>query len=147
MSPGALRYAALFVLTALLAVRAAFRAAFPWPAVLPGCLAVAMAGMAAAYALDSPVPLRKRSDGRISPHGDLIFWPVIGLNRLILLGHRLLIREALLDEIVPGLFLGGRPWRFDLGRLRALRIQSVMDLNAEFSETRTVRNLRYGGFF
>jgi hypothetical protein len=147
ISPGALRYAVLFGLTALLAARAVFLTPVPWLAVLLAWLGLALAGMALAYALDSPAPLRKQPGGRISPIGYLVFWPVIGLNRLILLGHRLLIREALLDEIVPGVFLGGRPWRFDLGRLRALQIQSVMDLTAEFSETNGVRNLRYGGFF
>lgn len=147
ISPGALRYAVLFGLTSLLAARAVFLTPVPWLAVLLAWLGLALAGMALAYALDSPAPLGKRPGGRISPAGYVVFWPVIGLNRLILLGHRLLIREALLDEIVPGLFLGGRPWRFDLGRLRALKIASVMDLTAEFSETRAVRELRYGGFF
>jgi hypothetical protein len=146
MPRAALRYAALFGLTALLALRAAIRSPL-WPlAALLGWLAVALAGMALAYALDSPVPLRKRADGRISPFGYLLFWPVIGLNRLILLVRRLVIREPLMDEILPGLFLGGRPDWFDGERLRRRRIQSVLDMTAEFSETPAARRLRYAAF-
>lgn len=95
--------------------------------------------MALAYGLDAPALLRKRPDGRLSLPGKILFGPVILLNRLILLGHRLSVREPLMDEIAPNLFPGGRPWRFDAAALHRRGIRSVADLTAEFSETPDAR--------
>ena len=55
--------------------------------------------------------------------------------------HRVVTREAPFDEILPGLYLGGRLLAWELSKIKPLGIGSVLDLTAEFSETRELRDL------
>ncbi|HWI55593.1 MAG TPA: hypothetical protein VNZ22_00100, partial [Bacillota bacterium] len=83
---------------------------------LPGFLllsaGVAYLGLGAGYAGCWPGLLGKTRRGRLLLSSYAFFWPYHLCNYGSLAFFRLLMREAPFDEIVPGLYLGGRllPW-------------------------------------
>ncbi len=101
--------------------------------------AVASAGLSLAYALRSPRLLGKRADGSLAPLAWLVFWPYLLINSASLWSFRRLSREEPISEIVPGLYLGGRPLRGDRGALEQRAIAATLDLTAEFPEVRFAR--------
>ncbi len=103
--------------------------------------AAAFLGIALCYQMTWPGLLGKTRKGRLLPSSYLLLWPYHLLTRLSLLLRRALTREAPFDEIIPGLYLGGRLLPWEEARMKPLSIKSVLDLTAEFSETRRLRNV------
>jgi hypothetical protein len=108
-----------------------------------GCLSAAAAflGLALSYQLAWPGLLGKTRRGLLLPSSYLLFWPYHVLSYCSLAVYRLCGREALCHEILPGLFLGGRPFAWEEHQLRPLGIRSVLDLTSEFIETRFLRQV------
>jgi hypothetical protein len=107
------------------------------------CLSAGAAffGIALSYQLAWPGLLGKTRHGRLLPSSYVLFWPYHALSRFSLLAFRLCGREALCHEILPGLFLGGRPFAWEERKLHPLGLRSVLDLTSEFSETRFLRGV------
>jgi len=96
--------------------------------------ALASAGLALAYGLGNPRLLGKRADGSLAPLAWLVFWPYFLLNFLSLWLFRRVSREEPISEIVPGLYLGGRPLGRDREAFEQRKIAATLDLTAEFRE-------------
>jgi hypothetical protein len=92
-------------------------------------------GIALAYAARCPGLLMKRPNGTIHPLAYALYWPYHGLNMLLLYGVRRLGRARAYDEIVPGLFLGGRLLSRDFPTpFTTAESFAVLDLTSEFTE-------------
>ncbi len=101
--------------------------------------AVASAGLALAYTHRSPRLLGKRADGSLAPLAWLVFWPYLLINFASLWSFRRLSREERFSEIVPGLYLAGRPLRGDRGAFEQRSIAATLDLTAELPGARFAR--------
>jgi hypothetical protein len=134
-----MKYAISFsVLTAGMLVLA-WSAASPGVRVILLAGAMASAGLTLAYALRCPRLLGKRADGSLAPLAWLAFWPYLLINFSSLWLFRGLSREEPISEILPGLYLGGRPLRGDRGAFEQRAIAATLDLTAEFPEVPYVR--------
>lgn len=102
-------------------------------------IAVSFGGLALAYGLNKPGVFCKKPSGRISWLGYLVFWPYFCLNFISLALYRLLARESFLHEVIPGMYLGCRPWGLEGNHLERLGIKSTLDLTAEFPEVPLIR--------
>jgi hypothetical protein len=128
-----LPYAVIFLILALAGVAAgAFAAPTQgWAAFLFHYLAFSFALLAVAYAGVGPRMLLKRSDGRQSPPGWILFGPYFLLNGVLLALQRNLTREPAHVEVVPGLHFGRR---LTAREAADTAWPSVLDLAAEFAE-------------
>ena len=111
----------------------------PWSRALLLACAVAVAGLALAYALRRPRLLGKRADGSLAPLAWLVFWPYFLINFSSLWLFRRLSREEPISEIVPGLYLGSRPLRRERAAFERRSIAATLDLTAEFPEVSCAR--------
>jgi len=79
----------------------------------------------------------KGGDGRIRPWAWAVLWPYFLLTSLTLLLVRLVTGERAMDEVLPGLYLGRRLFRWERGS--APEFAAVLDLTWEFNETHFLR--------
>lgn len=112
----------------------------------PGPLAVilysagaAFLGLALAYTMSWAGLLGKSRRGKMLFTSYLLFWPYHLFSYISLWFYRLFVRERPFDEIVPGLYLGGRLLPWEAAELCRANVCSVLDLTAEFSETGVLR--------
>src|SRR5689334_22886339 len=75
----------------------------------------------------------KRPNGKVAKISLLLYWPYYLLNLSNLWLFRKIARENLCDSILPGLYLGSKPWTTDEKAVNSLQIKSVLDLTAEFA--------------
>ncbi len=141
-----MKFTSLFALLALTCLWYALRVE-----VLPARIALVVFGATAAalslaYMLSASGALLKTSDGRMQWYAWALLWPYLLANVLLLFAYRLLSRENWFDEIIPGIYLGGRPGTRDKAALTHFGITSVLDATGEFPETAFVRGeLAYRG--
>lgn len=131
-----MRYTIVFgLLGAYLLVQACVLGGVGWLLLWPG---VSFLLLAAAYAGLGPRLLGKRRDGRIALWAVFLLLPYFLLTWGVCYAQRRLSREPCCNEIVPGLWIGRRVFESELPP----KIRLVVDLTAEFSEPRLVRNGR-----
>ncbi len=113
--------------------------AYRWTDVVPGAslgyLAISAGWLAAAYGGAGPGALGKRPDGRRSPWAIPPLVPYFALNALIFRAYRRLSPRPPWTAVAPRLFLGRRPVAGECSE----RWPAVLDLAAEFPESRTLR--------
>jgi hypothetical protein len=109
--------------------------------VLIFCSALSSGALGLAYVFSRVALLGKKSGGNLLFSRYLIFWPYHLLSYFSLFGARLM-RVAPFQEIVPGLFLGGRLLSWEEKRSEPLANASVLDLTSEFCEVRFLRKSR-----
>lgn len=97
--------------------------------------------LALAYFCRWPGLLGKRRGGQLMVSSYVVFWPYHVLNWSIFAFFRWVTREPPFHEVVPGLFVGARLLPADESAIRERDINSVLDLTAEFAESRFVRAL------
>jgi hypothetical protein len=102
-----------------------------WPALSSGALGLA-------YVLSRVALLGKTTKGDLPVSRYWLFWPYHLVSYLSLFIARLM-RVAPFQEIVPGLFLGGRLLAWEEKRSKPLTKASVLDLTSEFCEVRFLR--------
>lgn len=93
--------------------------------------------LAVAYGGGGPKLLSKRPDGGRGWVFRLLLAPYLLLTRFSFLLYKLLGRHSAVCEIIPNLFLGRRLTAKEAGRFTDT---AVLDLAAEFSETRLLRH-------
>jgi membrane-associated phospholipid phosphatase len=104
-----------------------------WPA-------FSFATVAGAYATGSVDLFRKRA-GRLAHSALVIHWPYLAIHWL---SWRLQsIGKTASAELAPGVWIGRRPGPRDILNLRNRRIIATLDLTAELSEARALRNESY----
>jgi len=103
--------------------------------------ALAFAGVSLGYGMLGPRVFGKQGP-TLSWWAWLIYWPYLALNYLSLWLFRRASGEAPWHEIAPGLVLGCRLWQNDEHMLPE-DIEGVLDLTAEFSETRFLKVKKY----
>lgn len=118
-----------FQSTQLLAKILAFSGAMAW-----GSLGIA-------YFLRWPALLGKKKQGGLLLTSYLLFWPYHLFSYASLLMFRLM-RVVPFQELVPGLFLGGRLLSWEENRSGQLANASVLDLTSEFCEVGFLRKRR-----
>jgi protein-tyrosine phosphatase len=107
-------------------------------------IAIAFFGVGLAFGLKKPRVLLKAKNGRLSLFSYIFFWPYLLLNNLSLGVYRLISRENPIDEIIPNLYLGYKPWRIDKEKFIQKGIRSVVDLTSEFGEAGFIlKNFNY----
>jgi hypothetical protein len=94
-----------------------------------------------AYFRRWPGLLGKRRGGQVMFSSYVVFWPYHLLNWATFAFFRWISREPPFHEVSPGLFVGGRLLPADAARFRERGISSVLDLTAEFSESRFLRTV------
>jgi hypothetical protein len=99
----------------------------------------AFLGVGLAYLFAWPGLIGKTRGGKMLPSSYVFLWPYHVLNWLSLLLLRQLRAAAPCNEILPGLFLGGRLLPRDAALAGSLGIRSVLDLTSEFSEAPCLR--------
>jgi hypothetical protein len=135
-----MRFAVIFTLIGLaLLSLAAFADAWWWSRVLVADIGVAWLLVGVAYALNRPGFLFKGADGRIPLGAWLIYWPYFALDQITLVWFRMRSGSAAFQAIAGQVWLGCRTWERDATRLGAIPIMAVLDLAAEFSESRFLR--------
>jgi len=140
---GSLKLGATFMALGVVAILLSFTG-YPWE--MAGAMAwvgLAFVAVGLAYLFGRPHFFLKRANGVLSTTSRLIYGPFLILN---LCGHsvfRRLSREHLFDEICENLYLGGRLYPSDSPLVADLKLTSVLDLCAEFSESAPFRNLSY----
>lgn len=129
-----MRYAFAFLLLAVLAANLALSASGAWARLLLAALTFCFLALAAAFGLGRPGLLLKRPSGALSLWSYVIYWPYHAMNLGLLGALRHVSHERPYDEIVPGLFLGGRLLPRDRHAHFAHGPFAVLDLTAEFGE-------------
>jgi hypothetical protein len=100
---------------------------------------VASAALGMAYVFGWPGLLGKTKSGRLLGSSYLLFWPYHLMNYGSLIVFRML-RVVPFQEVVPGLYLGGRLLPWDRVRLSLLAPLAVLDLTCEFCEVKFLRS-------
>lgn len=93
-----------------------------------------------AYFTETPQLMGKRQDGTLSPVTVCLCFPVLLLNYGLFHLMRTLRDEAIVDEVLPGLHVGGLPSPGDLPE----EIETIVDLTFEFIAHPEVR--RHPGY-
>lgn len=107
-------------------------------------IAIAFFGVGLAFGLKKPRILMKAKNGRLSLFSYILFWPYFLLSNLSLGVYRLISRENPIDEIIPDLYLGYKPWHIDKEKFIQKGIRSVVDLTSEFGEAGFIlKNFKY----
>ncbi len=101
--------------------------------------AIAFACVSIAFACNSPHIFFKQRDGSLSTRSYIIYWPYMLLNAISLKIYRGTKHEHAFDEVVPGVFLGGRLTDKDEIPFQDTGIGYALDLTSEFSETPFMR--------
>lgn len=141
MCQGPKFYAAVFLgLGALLSWLAA-RHGNTLPGVVGLSAGLAFATVGVAYGMNWPVLLGKRRSGSLMGSSYLLLWPYLAANYASLLAWRWMSRQPPYQQIVPGLFLGGRLLNRDRRLVENLGFQTVVDLTCEFSEVSFLRTV------
>ncbi|MCI4624786.1 MAG: dual specificity protein phosphatase family protein [Candidatus Magnetoovum sp. WYHC-5] len=83
---------------------------------------------------------QKRKNGTLTLISYLIYWPYLVVDYIILYIIRVVRKENVYDEILSGLYLGGRLWLFDKKDPLIKKIDYVLDLTSEFTEPFFFRN-------
>jgi hypothetical protein len=135
-----LKFTLVFPLLGVLLLGYAVRQQSFWPGFLSASAGVAFAALGAAYAFGWPGLLGKTRKGRLLSSSYLLFWPYHLLSYGSLLWFRLL-RVAPFQEVLPGLYLGGRLLPWEAKQLQAAGISSVLDLTCELSEVGFLRRV------
>ena len=104
-------------------------------------LALSSGMLGLAYVMSRVSLLGKKTEGDLLFSRYLVFWPYHLVSYLSLFIARL-TRVAPFQEIVPGLFLGGRLLSWEEKRSEPLANASVLDLTSEFCEVRFLRKSR-----
>lgn len=107
--------------------------------VILGSAGVAFLGLALAYTMSWPGVLGKSRRGKMLLTSYLLFWPYHTFSYLSLWFYRVCVRERPFHEAAPGLYLGGRLLPWEASELCKLNVRSVLDLTAEFSETKLLQ--------
>ena len=94
--------------------------------------------VAAAYARQKPQVFGKRADGTMAWGPRLLLLPYLWLTWLVWYGQTRFSREAVWDEVAPGLWLGRRASAAELPP----GISLVVDLTSEFAEPSALRTGR-----
>lgn len=105
---------------------------------------ICFAGVGLAFLIRRPALFLKNSKGRIHPAAYLVFWPYFMLNALLLHGVRCTGKAKAYDEVIPGLYLGGRLLEHDCPTcFSSVASYAVLDLTAEFSECKHLRSTEH----
>src|SRR5215469_6626138 len=103
--------------------------------------ALSSGALGSAYVLSRVALLGKKPGGDLPFSRYLLLWPYHLVSYLSLFIARFM-RVAPFQEIVPGLFLGGRLLSWEEKRSQPLANASVLDLTSEFCEVRFLRKDR-----
>lgn len=99
--------------------------------------------LALAYSTRQPLAFLKEWDGRLPFRSWMVFWPYLAYNHLVFGLWRRLTREPAYTEIVPGLLLGRRLSWSERKKIAAHEPLAVLDLTAEFGESRFMREQEF----
>lgn len=125
------------VASAACVITGAFIGGWGWLMLWP---AFSFAVVAGAYATGSVDLFRKRS-GRLAHSAIVVHWPYLAIHWL---SWRLQsIGKAACAELAPGVWIGRTPGRREVVDLRNRGIVATLDLTAELSEARALRNESY----
>lgn len=128
-----MKYGVSLVLLGLIQIALALRAgALGWLVAWSG-VSWLLAGCS--YAFLGPKPFGKRADGTLAGGNVVLLLPFLLLTWLLWHLQIALTREPHHVEVVPGIWLGRRCYAHELPP----NIRTVVDLTAEFAETKTVR--------
>ncbi|MEW6265556.1 MAG: dual specificity protein phosphatase family protein [Thermodesulfobacteriota bacterium] len=129
----AMKYALPLIALSLLLFRVTiFRSVFDPASIFLLWTAVSFFLMGLGYAWLGPGVLGKKQDGRLGSLNRLLLFPYLLLSWSIWRIRGLTTAEPVAAEIIPGLWLGRRPYQREL----PLGIKSVVDLAAEFPADR-----------
>ena len=132
------KFGLVFLVLGIALASLAFGAVQDFATILALSSGLAAAGLGTAYLLSWPGLLGKTRRGRLLVSSYLFFWPYHVLNYASLVIFRLL-QVAPFQEIVPGLWLGGRLFPWERAKASHLVHASVLDLTCEFSEVGFLR--------
>ena len=131
----------VFIILAFALVWLGLESPHLFPKILALCSGLASGALGMAYVLSRAGFLGKKPEGGIQFISYLLFWPYHLVSYVSLFIARLM-RVAPFQEIVPGLFLGGRLLSWEEKRSEPLANASVLDLTSEFCEVRFLRKSR-----
>lgn len=131
---GSFKYAFCFFLLLVFFLYAAAITASRICAILLSWVGVAFLGVVLAYLGMGGRIFLKSTSGKLRTISYLLFWPFLLMSQASLWIWRCLGRASPVDEIEEGIYLGCRLGRMDSGRFAELKIGTVLDLTAEFSE-------------
>jgi hypothetical protein len=110
----------------------------PGARALPGWVALSAGAafglLGLAYLRSWPGLLGKRQSGRMLVSSYVVFWPYHAVCYLSLLAARFFRTDPPMNEIIPGLWQGGRLLPWDKTPAIGRGFVGVLDLTAEFSE-------------
>ena len=127
-----MKYAIVFGLCAVSFICLASASQQWWITMIFGNIAIAFFGIALGFGFVGSRVLMKKRNGKLAVFSYILYWPFHLLNFLILWVFHKMIGENLFDEIVPGLYLGGRLWQSEASKLPPGI--AVLDLTSEFNK-------------
>jgi hypothetical protein len=138
-----MRYGIIFLLLGFLWIGCAFIFQSLTASILAGYTAIGFCAIGIGYLFKSPAIWMKSADGIMNPISFALYLPIHLLNWLAL---RLATSNAnypARHEIVPSLWLGRRPFETEADAIMADNAWAVVDLTAEFPESRELRQNKY----
>lgn len=121
------------LLGVLLFIQGAVHSGWAW---LLSWLGLCFLALAVAYAYNEPSIFGKRADGRLPLWSWAAFLPLHLYTRFVWHLIRLLSREPVYAEVIPGVYIGRRVLAGELPP----GVQTVVDLTAEFQEPAGIRS-------
>jgi len=125
-----MKYGIVFLLLGLVCGFNAWMSGSLWSKVVLTNIALCFSGVGLGFLWIGPRVFLKRREGKLSVLSYLIFWPYHLLNWLSLVVIGRTSQENPVDEIVPCLYLGRYPTRFDTET--GPSYEAVLDLTCEF---------------
>ena len=106
-------------------------------------VAVSALGVSAAYGGLKGRVFLKRQDGTLNKLSWIVHWPFFLLNAVTLVFYRRFSKEDSFSEIVPGLYLGCRPWESDARKIGIRNVSHVLDVTSELEEVSFLKGNGY----
>lgn len=96
--------------------------------------------LAMAFAFRKSNVFFKGVSGKLKWYSYVLFWPHYVMNYLTLDTYRNHEKYHAFDEVIPGLYLGVRLWESDQNQIKALGINSFLDVTSEYSKLKFIRS-------
>jgi predicted protein tyrosine phosphatase len=138
-----MRYGIIFLLLGFLWIGCAFIFQSLTASILAGYTAFGFCAIGIGYLLKSPAIWMKSADGTMNPISFALYLPIHLLNWLALRLATSTSKRTARHEIVPNLWLGRRPFETEAKAIMACDAWAIVDLTAEFPESRDLRQGKY----
>jgi protein-tyrosine phosphatase len=138
-----MRYGVIFLLIGFLWIGCAFLFQSLAASILAGYTAFGFCAIGIGYLLKSPAIWMKSADGTMNPISFALYLPIHLMNWLALRLATSTAKCTARHEIAPNLWLGRRPFESEAKAITASDAWAIVDLTAEFPESRELRQGKY----